>query len=100
MIFVSLVVQVKSSDNSLVTVGERVFGSSYDPVSTGEVVAYPIELQVAVMMWKGAQDIIDIEIKSPLSGQVEIVSVHIMKGHHAGEIFPSCSILHSKGMSF
>jgi len=47
-------------------------------------VHYPVELQVAASVWKGAPPFINVEVKCPSTGQVYTVPVRIQKGDQSG----------------
>ena len=53
-------------------------------VSEQNVVHYPVELQVAASVWKGAPPIINVEVKCHTTGQVYQVPVRIQRGDQTG----------------
>lgn len=75
------VTQVVSADTSLIVVREKLAAG---PLSADRVIQFPIELQVAVMLWKGAPSVVNIEVKCFTSGQTETVPIRVIKGQHAG----------------
>lgn len=75
------VVQVSSMDTTLITVRE---GHLVDPQSTDGVFQFPVELQIAVMLWKGAPEFINVEVKCTITGQSHIVPVRILKSSNTG----------------
>jgi len=74
------VLQVISDDPSLLVVHE----SRRKSVSEANIVHYPLELQVAASVWKGAPPIINVEVKCPTTGQVYMVPVRIQRGDQSG----------------
>lgn len=70
-----------STDSSLIVVREKLPAG---PLSPDRVIQFPIELQVAVMLWKGAPSVVHIEVKCGTSGQTETVPVRVIKGQHTG----------------
>jgi len=75
------VLQVVSDDPSLLVVQEQRRKS----VSEQNIVHYPIELQVAASVWKGAPPVINVEVKCPMTGQVYMVPVRIQRGDQTGK---------------
>jgi len=71
---------VISDDPSLLVIRE----SRRKSVSEQNVVHYPVELQVAASVWKGAPPFINIEVKCPTTGQVVLVPVRIQRGDQSG----------------
>jgi len=53
-------------------------------VSEPNIVHYPLELQVAASVWKGAPPFINVEVKCPTTGQVYMVPVHVQRGDQSG----------------
>jgi len=72
--------QVTSDDPSLLVVREPQRKS----VSEQNIVYYPVELQVAASVWKGAPPVINVEVKCPTTGQVHQVPVRIQRGDQSG----------------
>jgi len=75
-----MLLQVISDDPSLLVVHE----SRRKSVSEANVVHYPLELQVAASVWRGAPPIINVEVKCPTTGQVYMVPVRIQRGDQSG----------------
>jgi len=72
--------QLISDDPSLLVVKEPRRKS----VSEQHIVHYPVELQVAASVWKGAPPFINVEVKCPTTGQVHMVPVRIQRGDQSG----------------
>ena len=69
-----------SDDPSLLSILEPRRKSASEP----NIVHYPVELQVAASVWKGAPPFINVEVKCPTTGQVYTVPVRIQKGDQSG----------------
>jgi len=68
-------------------------------MSEQHIVHYPVELQVAASVWKGAPPFINVEVKCPTTGQVQMVPVRIQRGDHSG-ILPAVVCSHTCCVSF
>ena len=55
-------------------------------VSEQNIVHYPVELQVAASVWKGAPPFINVEVKCPTTGQAHMVPVRIQRGDQTGNL--------------
>lgn len=72
--------QVTSDDPTLLAVREPRRKS----VSEQNIVHYPVELQVAASVWKGAPPFINVEVKCATTGLVQLVPIRIQTGDQSG----------------